>query len=107
MSEEDIRRISRYLNMPEQELVSRHCRQVLFRTSLQERPNGDCVFLTPAGCSVYAARPTQCRTFPFWDHVLASRGRWDALGARCPGIGQGRLYSLPEIEAIREGLRGT
>ncbi len=107
LTDDDISRISRYLSVPEQELVGRYCRQVLFRISLMERPNGDCVFLTPAGCSIYEARPIQCRTFPFWSHLLMSRDRWEALRTRCKGVGQGRLYSREEIEAIRDGKRST
>ena len=36
-----------------------------------------CVFLEPGTnrCTVYGARPTQCRTFPFWRDLVVD-GRW-------------------------------
>ncbi len=35
------------------------------------------------GCSAYAARPRQCRTFPFWEYW---RSRVDELMRECPGV---------------------
>lgn len=68
--------------------------------SLRERPNGDCVFLdAEGGCAVYADRPRQCRTWPFWRRNLASPGHWEAAGERCPGIGRGPLHGGAEILA--------
>lgn len=62
-----------------------------------DRP--ECPFLDGSRCTVYAARPTQCRTFPFWPEHLTSRRRWSALRSFCPGIGRGDLIPA---ETIRE-----
>jgi Fe-S-cluster containining protein len=62
---------------------------------------GRCVFLDAETnrCTVYAARPTQCRTFPFW-RELVREGEWTAEARRlCEGIGQGRRHSEAEAEA--------
>ncbi len=32
--------------------------------SLTEHPDGRCIFLAEQGCTVYEARPEQCRSFP-------------------------------------------
>jgi len=67
----------------------------------QLRMNGDrCIFLAADGrCGVYAARPVQCRTFPFW-RGLVDGGEWtDEAHGLCEGVGQGRLYSIEEVEA--------
>jgi Fe-S-cluster containining protein len=39
-----------------------------------------CVFLGPDGktCTVYKARPTQCRTYPYWPDLLVNKSTWDA-----------------------------
>lgn len=59
-----------------------------------------CVFLDPdtMRCNVYEARPTQCRTFPFWRDNVRD-GRWTAdVRRHCEGIGRGRLYTIEEAE---------
>ena len=69
------------------------------RLSLREKPNFDCIFwAAEGGCSVYKARPLQCRAFPFWASVLNSKESWEAAAADCPGMGQGGLHSFESIE---------
>ena len=60
-----------------------------------------CVFLErdTNRCTVYGARPTQCRTFPFWRDLVAD-GKWtDEARALCEGIGRGPLHRPTEVEA--------
>lgn len=78
--------------------------------SLIERSNGDCIFWSASeGCLVYAARPRQCRTWPFWRKNLASPAAWREAAAGCPGIGRGTQHSRAEIERAHadDGTRGT
>jgi len=56
-----------------------------------------CPFLDGTRCTVYPVRPTQCRTFPFWDENLASRAKWNRLREFCPGIGKGPRHPLSVI----------
>lgn len=77
--------------------------------SLIERSNGDCIFWSAnEGCLVYAARPRQCRTWPFWRRNLASREAWAAAASGCPGIDHGERHALAEIERAHadDGTRG-
>lgn len=62
-----------------------------------------CVFLDDMRCGVYEARPTQCRTFPFWRENLGNGRAWRRLGRFCPGIGRGAVHSARtiRIEAAR------
>ena len=78
--------------------------------SLIERSNGDCVFWSAsAGCLVYAARPKQCRTWPFWKKNLASRDAWAEAAGSCPGMGRGERHAREEIDRVLadDGTRGT
>ena len=46
-----------------------------------------CTLLGEDGrCTVYDARPLQCRTYPFWSELLSSRDAWDRE-AVAPGSG--------------------
>jgi len=90
--------------------VKTWCRWVPFnpgreRLSLKEKSNFDCIFWN-ANCTVYNARPLQCRTFPFWDYVLCSPEAWENTGANCPGINNGELHSMEKIEGIISQMEG-
>ena len=84
-----------------------YVRRVGIRKSLKEFPSGDCVFLDEKTrrCTVYSARPRQCRTWPFWDSNLKSPDDWEATKRVCPGCDKGRLYELAEIEDQRKVMR--
>jgi len=66
--------------------------------TLREKSNGDCVFYDKKiGCTVYAARPPQCRTWPFWESNVATPEHWEHTCEICPGSGQGELIPVEEI----------
>jgi Fe-S-cluster containining protein len=97
---EEIGRIAERLGLTPDEFGRRYVRQVGARFSLVERPGGDCVFWDrAAGCTIYAARPAQCRTWPFWPAHLAAPEAWRRVQRRCPGAGVGPVHSVEEIEA--------
>ncbi|MFH0964706.1 MAG: YkgJ family cysteine cluster protein [Planctomycetota bacterium] len=97
--------LAAYMGTSLQDFARKHVRLVGNRKSLRERGNGDCVLLVNGACSVYEARPTQCRTWPFWAANLASRTTWQDLKGRCPGIERGRLYGMEEVDALSTRTR--
>ena len=63
--------------------------------------DASCVFLErdTNRCTVYGARPTQCRTFPFWRDLVAG-GKWtDEARALCEGVGRGPAHRATDVEA--------
>jgi len=120
MSDAEIDRLAAHLGISREETLKQYCRKLGQRVSLKEKlsPQGnyDCIFLEerPAKkekgkvtmrsrvCGIYAVRPLQCRTWPFWDGNLASKARWDDAAKRCPGMNEGRHYSQERIEALRD-----
>ena len=84
-----------------------YVRKVGVRHSLKEFPNGDCVFFDTQArkCTVYGARPRQCRTWPFWDSNLRTPQAWAETCESCPGSGKGKLYQIGHIEEQRSVIR--
>lgn len=76
-----------------------YVRVVFERTALIDNACGDCIFLVNKRCEVYAARPRQCRTFPWWPELLRSEKAWNDNNYNCPGINRGKKYSAAEIIA--------
>ncbi len=82
------------------------------RWSLTEVDRGgkfDCVFLDRdadglAICGVYDARPSQCRTWPFWKQNLRSPESWDAVkrATPCRGMDAGSLIPIDAIRILRD-----
>ena len=62
-------------------------------------PDGRCSLLgSDMRCRVYAQRPRQCRTYPFWPEVVTTRAAWQREARRCEGIGRGAAVPLADIE---------
>ena len=99
VSDEDIERLATHLGLDVLTFERRFVRRVGIRHSLIEYSNGDCVFFDPEkrNCSVYSARPLQCRTWPFWDSNIRSPAAWERTCQVCPGSGQGTLYPVEKI----------
>ena len=124
ISRDEIVKLAAHLKITPEQTVEQYCRKVDGKFSLTERrtPQGlyDCVFLkdvkvsrrdadgneivqTIRACSVYAVRPLQCRTWPFWPENLASKANWDRSAKRCHGMNApGRTFSPEQIHAIRD-----
>ena len=107
VNNEEIAAIAAVVGMDVEAFEDQYVRRVGARKSLNEFPNGDCVFFNTEtrGCSVYAARPRQCRTWPFWDSNLKTPEDWKYTCSVCPGSGQGKLHELDAIEAQRKVVK--
>ena len=99
VSDEEIISISRYLEISEIDFRKLYTINIDGRgTCLTERENNDCVFFNRNhGCLIYEKRPRQCRTWPFWESNVATPETWGNTAKTCPGIDQGKLYSIERI----------
>jgi hypothetical protein len=103
VSPRQIERIARFLELGMRAFRKRFLtKDEAGQRVLRLKPNGDCIFWEE-GCTVYPARPRQCRTFPFWSENLGSPEAWEELKQFCHGIDQGRLYPLSEIRSVFHG----
>lgn len=101
LSEKDITLMYKRLDISRAKFIKKYCRVVNIsgfkRISLIEKDNNDCIFWEN-GCTVYEARPLQCRSYPFWAHNLINQETWDNVCKECPGAGIGELRSKENIE---------
>ncbi len=99
VNKEEIRALAATQAMEVAEFEQKYVRRVGIRLSLVEYPNGDCVFFDTQTrrCTVYEARPRQCRTWPFWESNVRTPETWQQTCEACPGSGQGTLYPLEKI----------
>jgi uncharacterized protein len=67
-------RLAAFLKLGEVDFIQRHTRITYDRSglALQEKPNGECIFLEGNGCTVQPVKPKQCRDFP---------NLWNSTGA--------------------------
>lgn len=98
----DVWRLALALGLPTAEFRRRHTVRDRGWTALRMRAEA-CPFLDGWRCRVYAARPGQCRSFPFWPETLRSPAAWRALEGTCPGVGRGDLVALSAIRSRRRG----
>jgi Fe-S-cluster containining protein len=94
LTEDDLKRAAKFVGMGAAAFEAKY----VYRTSHQMRfrkpPDKQCPFLLDKGCSIHPAKPTQCRTFPFWPELVGRRAAWKATARYCPGIGKGPLIQI-------------
>jgi Fe-S-cluster containining protein len=106
LSQKDVKLLAAERKMKYTDFVETYCRWIPAgpgeeRLSLKEKSNYDCIFWKE-GCSVYAARPLQCRAFPFWPSIICFSGSWDMAKTGCPGMGRGAMVGRDAIESWLE-----
>ena len=65
-AEGEIARLATFKGLSEHEFIQKYTRLRQDRSglALQEKPNGECIFLDGNDCSVQPVKPQQCRDFP-------------------------------------------
>ena len=103
VNQAEIDALAQALGTTPEDVERTYVRDVGRRRSLREKANGDCVFYDrrTARCRVYAVRPRQCRTWPFWSSNLRTAETWQHTCEVCPGAGRGAIVPFEEIEARR------
>ncbi|HEV7221421.1 MAG TPA: YkgJ family cysteine cluster protein [Pirellulales bacterium] len=99
VNQEEIEALAREIGVEPDEFERKYVRRVGIRRSLVEFGNGDCVFFDgeKRKCTVYAARPRQCRTWPFWHSNVRTPEAWEQTCQVCPGSGKGPLVPAEQI----------
>ncbi len=87
------------LNMTSEDFCKKYVRKVGKRFSLvEDKKTKNCVFLKNGKCTIYEARPTQCRTWPFWQSNIDTPDDWAWAAKRCHGLNRGKKHNARAIE---------
>jgi Fe-S-cluster containining protein len=105
LTEDDVVRAAKFVGMTakafEKKYVYRTRNELRFR-----KPRGkQCSFLLEHGCGIHPAKPTQCRTFPYWPELVENKTAWKWIGTYCPGIGKGPLIQIGTALEMAEEQR--
>ncbi|MCP4158471.1 MAG: YkgJ family cysteine cluster protein [Deltaproteobacteria bacterium] len=88
VSKSDIKLISRFLKLSSEKFIKKYLYKKSYNYSIKEVKNDKnfaCIFYDDKNnnCSIYSVRPTQCKTYPYWDEIIKN----PLLEASfCPGI---------------------
>jgi Fe-S-cluster containining protein len=66
LNDEEITRMTAFKKMSEHDFIQRYTRlrQDWQGLALQDKPNGECIFLEGNDCALQVVKPQQCREFP-------------------------------------------
>ena len=116
-TDEDAARMADRLGVDKSTFYRKYARKLRGRWSLieQKTEHGyDCIFLDrksepgKALCSIYGARQTQCRTWPFWPENLTTPQAWEDAKRQtpCPGMDSGQLVPVTQIRIMCNATPG-
>ena len=106
LTEEDLKRAAAFVGMRAGDFEAEYVYRTRHLLRLRKPRGSQCHFLREGGCSIHPAKPEQCRTFPFWPELLASRREWNRTARYCPGIGRGPLIQIGLMETPRPQVSG-
>lgn len=90
VSQEEICSMAQFLNISVDLFKRKYIRSRDNRYALIEKKianeDYECIFLKDKKCQIYKARPTQCRTFPWWKENLNTEESWKLAAKECEGI---------------------
>ena len=94
LTRDDIARLAAYLGLRRAEFRRRYLCGEPPLLRFRKQRHKQCPFLRADGCSVHAAKPLQCSSFPFWPEILGSAAERRNTEAYCPGLNRGPLVQL-------------
>jgi Fe-S-cluster containining protein len=105
LTEADVKRAANFVGMRPQAFERQYVYRTRYRRRFRKPPDKQCPFLEHGGCAIHPAKPTQCRTFPFWPELVENRAAWNLTGEYCPGIGKGPLIQIGDALEIADEQR--
>jgi Fe-S-cluster containining protein len=105
LTEADLKRAAKFVGMPARAFETKYVYRTLHQMRFRKPRDKQCPFLVENGCGIHPAKPTQCRTFPFWPEIVERRATWNRTARYCPGIGKGPLIQIGAAMEIADEQR--
>jgi uncharacterized protein len=105
LTEDDLSRAAEFTRMSRRAFETQYVYRTRHQLRFRKPRDKQCPFLLNDGCSIHPAKPTQCRTFPFWPELVENRKEWNSASRFCPGIGEGPLIQIGTAMEIAEEQR--
>ncbi len=88
VSRDEIKKIAKFLKIDEEVFKKDYLSKIGYKFSIKEvliKGEYECLFFDSStnNCKIYEVRPSQCKTFPFWDYF---KTREDEVREECIGI---------------------
>ena len=102
VNEQEIKHISRYLNMGAESFLTDYCQWSGGRPLIRTSESGYCVFWDKV-CTIHPVKPRMCKIWPFIESILVDPANWDVIRSVCPGV-CGNVRSEDLTECVRQVL---
>jgi hypothetical protein len=105
LTESDLKRAAKFTGMSARAFESKYVFRTRHQMRFRKPREKQCPFLGDSGCNIHPAKPTQCRTFPFWPELVERISEWKGIARYCPGIGKGPLIQIGTAMEMSEEQR--
>ncbi len=105
LTERDLQRAAKFTGMTSRAFEAKYVYRTRHQMRFRKPREKQCPFLLEHGCSIHPAKPTQCRTFPFWPDLIEKPAAWKRTAKYCPGIGKGPLIQIGTALEMAEKQR--
>jgi hypothetical protein len=85
VNEQEIKHISRYLDIDSVSFLRDYCQWSGGRPLIRTSESGYCVFWDKV-CTIHPVKPRMCKIWPFIESILVDPANWDAIHSVCPGV---------------------
>ena len=87
LNSKEVKAMAALLGMKEKDFKKQHTDWMpIIGHTLKTPKEGGCIFLKAGKCTVYGARPAQCRAFPYWKDIMKDEGEMERVAGYCKGI---------------------
>jgi uncharacterized protein len=85
-SNHEIESCAAFLGMSTRNFKQKYLIKISSGYAHEVKKNSICVFLKNSRCIINSLKPEQCRTFPYWDEYIGTRGELVNFDRPCRGI---------------------